>query len=181
NDQDNRITPSYVAFTRTKRLIDELAKNQVNTNPCNTVYSAKRLLGCSFHETEVQSDIKVEYKDEKMQFAPEEILAMLLGKMKQIAENYLGKKVTNAVISSTAAISLAYGTLKRVTEERNYIDEIHEVKAVAGNNHLGGDDFDNPLRRLRTACEREKIHLSAANHARIELEKFLNGIDLLHL
>ena len=110
NDQGQRTTPSYVAFTDTERLIGDAAKNQVAMNPTNTVFDAKRLIGRKFDDPSVQSDMKhwpftlkagpdgkplieVEYKGEKKTFSPEEISSMVLSKMKQIAEAYLGKEV----------------------------------------------------------------------------------------
>lgn len=110
NDQGNRITPSYVAFTAEgERLIGDAAKNQLTTNPENTVFDAKRLIGREWTDHTVQSDIKffpfkVIEKNSKPHvvvktgqgdktFAPEEISAMVLGKMKETAEAYLGKKV----------------------------------------------------------------------------------------
>ena len=106
NDQGNRTTPSYVAFTDSERLIGDAAKNQVAMNPSNTVFDAKRLIGRRFDEHAVQSDIKhwpfhvvnesgkpkihVEYKGEKKLFFPEEISSMVLNKMKETAEAYLG-------------------------------------------------------------------------------------------
>ena len=112
NDQGNRITPSYVAFTAEgERLIGDAAKNQLTTNPENTVFDAKRLIGREFNDKSVQSDkqhfpfklvekntkphIKIETsKGEEKTFAAEEISAMVLGKMKETAEAYLGKKVS---------------------------------------------------------------------------------------
>ena len=119
NDQGNRTTPSYVAFTDEERLIGESAKNQANTNPKNTVHDAKRLLGRKFDDPIVQADRKlwtfdvvddgtnrpkvdVEHKGEKSTFYPEEISAMVLTKMKEIAEAYLGEKVTDAVVTVPA-------------------------------------------------------------------------------
>jgi heat shock protein 5 len=118
NDQGNRITPSYVAFTDTERLIGDAAKNQAANNPKNTVFDAKRLIGRKFTDKTVQKDIKlwpfevinkndkpyikVFYKGEEHLFAPEEISAMVLQKMKQIAEAYLGKPVTHAVVTVPA-------------------------------------------------------------------------------
>eukprot|EP01012_Entosiphon_sulcatum_P005730 TRINITY_DN125_c0_g2_i1.p1 TRINITY_DN125_c0_g2~~TRINITY_DN125_c0_g2_i1.p1 ORF type:complete len:667 (-),score=164.30 TRINITY_DN125_c0_g2_i1:14-1981(-) len=119
NDQGNRTTPSYVAFTDTERLIGDAAKNQVAMNPRNTVFDAKRLIGRRFSESSVQSDMKhwpfkvlakgddkpiiaVQYKGEEKQFLPEEISSMVLLKMKETAENYLGKRVTKAVITVPA-------------------------------------------------------------------------------
>jgi heat shock 70kDa protein 1/2/6/8 len=118
NDQGNRTTPSYVAFTDTERLIGDAAKNQVAMNPSNTVFDAKRLIGRRFNDPEVQSDMKhwpfkvvnvdgrpkvqVEFKGEEKTFYPEEISAMVLSKMKKIAEDYLGRSVTKAVITVPA-------------------------------------------------------------------------------
>ncbi|XP_007909996.2 heat shock 70 kDa protein 1B-like [Callorhinchus milii] len=118
NDQGNRTTPSYVAFNDTERLIGEAAKNQVALNPPNTVFDAKRLIGRKFDDPVVQADMKhwpfqvlsqggkpmvqVEYKGEPKTFNPEEISSMVLTKMKEIAEAYLGSKVTNAVITVPA-------------------------------------------------------------------------------
>jgi len=118
NDQGNRTTPSYVAFTETERLIGDAAKNQVAMNPTNTIFDAKRLIGRKFEDSAVQADMKhwpfdvvnvegkpkiqVIYKDEKKTFFPEEISSMVLSKMKETAEAYLGKTVTNAVITVPA-------------------------------------------------------------------------------
>lgn len=118
NDQGNRTTPSYVAFTDTERLIGDAAKNQVALNPSNTVFDAKRLIGRRFDDATVQTDMKhwpfavvndsgkpriqVEYKGETKRFTPEEISSMVLTKMKETAEAYLGTKVTNAVITVPA-------------------------------------------------------------------------------
>jgi heat shock protein 1/8 len=119
NDQGNRTTPSYVAFTDTERLIGDSAKNQVALNPQNTVFDAKRLIGRRFQDSEVQSDIKhwpfkvlpglndkpnieVVYKGEKVRFTPEEISSMVLIKMKETAENYLGGQVKDAVVTVPA-------------------------------------------------------------------------------
>ncbi|KAL0276402.1 UNVERIFIED_CONTAM: hypothetical protein PYX00_003989 [Menopon gallinae] len=119
NDQGNRITPSYVAFTPDgERLIGDAAKNQLTTNPENTIFDAKRLIGREWGDSAVQHDIKyfpfqVKEKNSKPHievstsqgtklFAPEEISAMVLGKMKETAEAYLGKKVTHAVVTVPA-------------------------------------------------------------------------------
>ncbi|XP_060863327.1 heat shock protein 70 B2-like [Metopolophium dirhodum] len=118
NDQGNRTTPSYVAFTDTERLIGDAAKNQVAMNPVNTVFDAKRLIGRRFDDDKTQADIKhwpftvisdggkpkiqVEFKDERKVFAPEEISSMVLTKMKETAEAYLGRNVTDAVITVPA-------------------------------------------------------------------------------
>jgi L1 cell adhesion molecule like protein len=118
NDQGNRTTPSYVAFTETERLIGDAAKNQVAMNPSNTIFDAKRLIGRKIDDPVVQADMKhwpfevinidgkpkiqVIYKDEKKNFFPEEVSSMVLTKMKETAEAYLGKTVTNAVITVPA-------------------------------------------------------------------------------
>merc|ERR1712117_211213 len=119
NDMGNRTTPSYVAFTDTERLIGDAAKNQVAMNPTNTVFDAKRLIGRKFVDSVVQPDMKhwsfkvvkgesekpkieVEYKGETKTFAAEEISSMVLTKMKETAEAYLGKKVSDAVVTVPA-------------------------------------------------------------------------------
>lgn len=119
NDQGNRITPSYVAFTSEgERLIGDAAKNQLTSNPENTIFDAKRLIGREFKDSSVQADmkywpfkvvdksgkphVKVSVNDDTKMFQPEEISAMVLSKMKEIAEAYLGKKVTHAVVTVPA-------------------------------------------------------------------------------
>eukprot|EP00762_Andalucia_godoyi_P007914 ANDGO_01273.mRNA.1 Luminal-binding protein 5 len=118
NDQGNRITPSVVAFTDTERLIGDAAKNQATINPTNTVYDVKRLVGRRFTDKEVQRDakllpydivdrdgkpyIRVVFKGEEKVFSPEEVSAMILVKMKQIAEAYIGKEVNHAVVTVPA-------------------------------------------------------------------------------
>jgi len=118
NELGNRITPSYVAFTETERLIGDAAKNQLAANPENTVFDVKRFIGRKYSEDTVQQDkrhlpydvinkgdkpfVSVTVKGEKKEFAPEEISAMVLGKMKEIAESYLGKSVTHAVVTVPA-------------------------------------------------------------------------------
>ncbi|KAI9286168.1 70 kDa heat shock protein 3 [Umbelopsis sp. AD052] len=262
NDQGNRTTPSYVGFTDSERLIGDAAKNQVAMNPINTVFDAKRLIGRRFADNEVQSDMKhwpfkvidkegkpqiqVEYKGENKVFTPEEISSMVLLKMKETAEAYLGTTVNNAVVTVPAyfndsqrqatkdagmisgmnvlriineptAAAIAYGLDKKVEGERNVLifdlgggtfdvslltieDGIFEVKATAGDTHLGGEDFDNRLvnhfvqefkrkhkkdisgnpravRRLRTACERAKRTLSSAAQTSIEIDSLFEGVD----
>ena len=207
NDQGNRTTPSYVSFSDTERLIGDPAKNQSSTNPNNTVYDAKRLIGREFNDSSVQSDIKkmtfdvvnksnkphisVTHKGEAKTFAPEEISSMILVKMKEIAEAFIGEDVKDAVITVPAyfndaqrqatkdagliaglnvlriineptAAAIAYGLDKKGAGERNVLifdlgggtfdvslltidDGIFEVKATAGDTHLGGEDFDNIL------------------------------------
>jgi heat shock protein 5 len=118
NDQGNRITPSYVAFTDEERLVGDAAKNQYAANPTRTVFDIKRLIGRKFDDKDVQRDAKhfpfkvvpkegkpmvtVEVAGKPKTFTPEEISAMILGKMKEVAEAYLGKKVTHAVVTVPA-------------------------------------------------------------------------------
>jgi len=118
NDQGNRTTPSYVAFTDTERLIGDPAKNQVAINPNNTIFDAKRLIGRKYDDSTVQADLKhwpftvidaagkpklqVEYQNETKTFTPEEISAMVLTKMKDTAEAYLGCDVKDAVVTVPA-------------------------------------------------------------------------------
>ncbi|RWR76777.1 heat shock cognate protein 2-like protein [Cinnamomum micranthum f. kanehirae] len=265
NDQGNRTTPSYVAFTDKERLIGEAAKNQAAMNPINTVFDAKRLIGRKFHDVSVQKDIElwpfkvvagpcnkpmiiVEYKGEEKQFAAEEISSMVLTKMRDIAVDYLGSDIKNAVItvpayfndsqrqstkdagfiaglnvlsiiSEPTAAAIAYGLEKDNgnTFGKNVLifdlgggtfdislltitGSKLEVKATAGDTHLGGEDFDsrmvnhfvrefkrkhkkdisgNPraIRRLRTACERAKRTLSSMVQTTIEVDCLYEGID----
>ena len=264
NDQGNRTTPSYVAFTENnERLIGESAKNQTAMNPKNTVFDAKRLIGRKFSDQQVQDDMKdwsykvkpgtadkpmieVDFNGETKQFAAEEISSMVLTKMKDIAESYLAKKVTDAVVTVPAyfndsqrqatkdaatiaglkclriineptAAAIAYGLDKNKDDDTNVLifdlgggtfdvsvlnieGGIFEVKATAGDTHLGGEDFDsrllrhfseefkrkhkkdisgNPraLRRLRTACERAKRTLSSTTQTTIEIDSLYDGID----
>lgn len=119
NDQGNRTTPSYVAFTNEDRLIGDAAKNQAAANPSNTVFDAKRLIGRKFNDPIIQNDVKhwpfkvtegsggkpkiqVQWKGEEHEFLPEEISAAVLVKMKQTAEAYLGSSVKDAVITVPA-------------------------------------------------------------------------------
>lgn len=231
-------------------------------NPTNTVFDAKRLIGRRFNDAEVQSDMKhwpfkvvdkgtkpviqVEFKGETKTFTPEEISSMVLIKMREIAEAYLGDKVTDAVVTVPAyfndsqrqatkdagaiaglnvlriineptAAAIAYGLDKKTAGEKNVLifdlgggtfdvslltieDGIFEVKATAGDTHLGGEDFDNrlvnhfcqefkrkfkkdltsnarSLRRLRTACERAKRTLSSATQTSIEIDSLFEGVD----
>jgi heat shock protein 5 len=135
NDQGNRITPSYVAFTDSnERLVGDPAKNQAATNPFNTIFDAKRLIGRRFEEKEVQQDmkhwpfkvvskdgkphIKVTVKGEEKVFSPEEVSAMVLGKMKDIAEAYLGEKVSHAVVTVPAYFNDAQ---RKATEDAGTI------------------------------------------------------------
>jgi len=263
NDQGNRTTPSYVAFTDTERLVGDAAKNQVAMNPVNTVFDAKRLIGRKFQDASVQSDMKhwpfkvvpkdgdkpyirVDYRGEAKDFSPEEISSMVLVKMKETAEAYLGHKVAEAVITVPAyfndaqrqatkdagaiaglnvkriineptAAAIAYGLDRKSGNEKNILifdlgggtfdvslltmeGGYFEVRATAGDTHLGGEDFDNrmvnhfvsefkrkhkkdisenprALRRLRTACERAKRTLSSSSQASIEIDSLHEGID----
>ena len=118
NDQGMRTTPSYVAFTENERLIGNAAKNQASQNPENTIFDAKRLIGRLFNDSATQNDIKqfpfkvidksnkpiiqAQYKGELKDFQPEEISSMILVKMKETAEAYLGEKVDSAVITVPA-------------------------------------------------------------------------------
>jgi L1 cell adhesion molecule like protein len=259
NDQGNRTTPSYVAFNEKERLIGDSAKNQVSMNPTNTIFDAKRMIGRTMNDLKQdmkywpfkvvegksnQPNVQVTYKGEEKTFSPEEISSMVLIKMKEIAEAYLGKEVKNAVITVPAyfndsqrqstkdagaiaglnilriineptAAAIAYGLDKK--DEQNIlifdlgggtfdvsilsIDEgIFEVKATAGDTHLGGEDFDNrmvdyclqelkrkykkeltdnqrAMRRLRTSCERAKRTLSSSTVASIEIDSLIDGMD----
>jgi heat shock protein 5 len=119
NDQGNRITPSWVAFTDDERLVGEAAKNQAPLNPQRTIFDIKRLIGRRFDDEEVQRDVKyLPYKvvnkggkpyvevpmkgGERKTFSPEEISAMILSKMRETAESYLGQRVTDAVVTVPA-------------------------------------------------------------------------------
>ncbi|KAH7624528.1 hypothetical protein Ndes2526B_g00732 [Nannochloris sp. 'desiccata'] len=267
NEQGNRTTPSYVAFTDSERLIGDAAKNQVAMNPTNTVFDAKRLIGRKFSDPALQHDIShwpfkvisgpgekpmigVDYKGENKTFSPEEISSMVLIKMRDIAQAFVGadKVVKKAVVTVPAyfndsqrqatkdagviagldvmriineptAAAIAYGLDKKgqTVGEQNVLifdlgggtfdvslltieEGIFEVKATAGDTHLGGEDFDNrlvnhfvqefkrkykkdivgnprALRRLRTACERAKRTLSSATQAAIEIDSLYEGVD----
>merc|ERR1711998_796490 len=118
NDQGNRITPSYVAFTDEERLIGEAAKNQATIQPTQTLFDVKRLIGRRFKDSTVQKDMKllpfkivekggkpvisVQVSGKEKTMAPEEVSSMVLTKMKETAENYLGKEVKHAVITVPA-------------------------------------------------------------------------------
>ena len=262
NEQGNRTTPSYVSFNDSERIIGDAAKNQAVLNPENTVFDTKRLIGRKFNDQLLQADIKnfpfkiinnngkpvieVTFKGETKQFLPEEIGSMVLVKMKETAEAFLGRKVNDAVITVPAyfndaqrtatkdagaisglnvlriineptAAAIAYGLDKQIETERNVLifdlgggtfdvsiltieEGIFEVKATAGDTHLGGEDFDNrlinhfiqefkrkhkkdigqnarSLRRLRTACERAKRTLSSTTQTSIEVDSLFEGID----
>jgi L1 cell adhesion molecule like protein len=118
NDQGNRTTPSFVSFTADERLIGDAAKSLAASNAKNTVYDAKRLIGRNYNESHMKEEMKhysyniidknnkpiidIEYKGERKQFTPEEISSMILYKMKEIAESFLGETVTDAVITVPA-------------------------------------------------------------------------------
>mgnify|MGYP006084094547 CR=1 FL=1 len=263
NDQGNRTTPSFVSFNDTERLVGDGAKNQSAMNPENTIFDAKRLIGRKFDDPAVQSDIKhfpfqvisednkpkiqATYQGELKTFQPEEISSMVLTKMKEVAESYIGETVSDAVVTVPAyfndsqrqatkdagqiaglnilriineptAAAIAYGLDKKDEEKTVLIfdlgggtfdvsllsidDGIFEVKATAGDTHLGGEDFDNivmkyfidefkrknkpdtdvsenkrAMRRLKIACERAKRTLSSSSTASVELESFHEGQD----
>ncbi|RXN23664.1 78 kDa glucose-regulated [Labeo rohita] len=145
NDQGNRITPSYVAFTAEgERLIGDAAKNQLTSNPENTVFDAKRLIGRTWGDTSVQQDIKylpfkVIEKNNKPHiqldigsnrlktFTPEEISAMVLTKMKETAEAYLGKKVTHAVVTVPAYFNNAQ---RQATKDAGTIAGLNVIRII---------------------------------------------------
>ena len=261
NDQGERTTPSYVAFNGTERLVGASAKNQAASNPKNTVYDAKRLIGRKFSDPVVKKDMEhysftvTGNSDDKPmielesgeQFRPEQISSMVLESMKKTAESYLGTEVKNAVITVPAyfndaqrqatkdagviaglnilriineptAAAIAYG-LDKIKDTKEHMvlifdfgggtfdvsvlsieEGVFEVKATAGDTHLGGEDLDSrlvelckeefkkttkldltgkdkALRRLRTACERAKRVLSSANVATIEIDSLYDGQD----
>ncbi|CAD6632650.1 XXYS1_4_G0009960.mRNA.1.CDS.1 [Saccharomyces cerevisiae] len=262
NEQGNRITPSYVAFTDDERLIGDAAKNQVAANPQNTIFDIKRLIGLKYNDRSVQKDIKhlpfnvvnkdgkpaveVSVKGGKKVFTPEEISGMILGKMKQIAEDYLGTKVTHAVVTVPAyfndaqrqatkdagtiaglnvlrivneptAAAIAYGLDKSDKEHQIIVYDlgggtfdvsllsiengVFEVQATSGDTHLGGEDFDykivrqlikafkkkhgidvsdnnKALAKLKREAEKAKRALSSQMSTRIEIDSFVDGIDL---
>ncbi|XP_071572901.1 heat shock 70 kDa protein cognate 4-like [Temnothorax nylanderi] len=143
NDQGNRTTPSYVAFTATERLIGDAAKNQVAMNPSNTIFDAKRLIGRRFDDATVQSDMKhwpftvvsdggklkieVSYKGEMKTFFPEEVSSMVLTKMKETAEAYLGKTITNAVITVPAYFN---DSQRQATKDAGVIAGLNVLRIV---------------------------------------------------
>ncbi len=140
NDQGNRVTPSYVAFSANERLVGDSAKNQASLNPENTLYDAKRLIGRKFEDPSVQKDSKlwpfsVVPKDEKpviklttgKVFAPEEISAMILSKMKETAEAFLGKEVKNAVVTVPAYFNDAQ---RQATKDAGVISGLNVLRIV---------------------------------------------------
>ncbi|XP_075729995.1 major heat shock 70 kDa protein Ab-like [Rhipicephalus microplus] len=143
NDQGNRTTPSYVAFTETERLIGDPAKAQVALNPENTVFGSKRLIGRTFNDPKLQDDlkhlpfkvinvnnvpkIKVTYKGEEKVFNPEEISAMILAKMREVAEAYLGKKITLACVTVPAYFN---DSQRQATKDASTIAGLHVPKIL---------------------------------------------------
>jgi L1 cell adhesion molecule like protein len=264
SDTGNRTVPSWVAFTDDERLVGEAAKSVAASNTQNTIFDAKRLIGRPFDDPIVQKEIKnypykvkndgknrplivATVKGETKEFYPEEISAMVLQKMRSIAEGYLGTTVKDAVVTVPAyfndaqrqatkdagriaglnvlriineptAAALAYGLDKKSASERKVLifdlgggtfdvslltmdDGVFEVKATAGDTHLGGEDFDtilvewaseefkkktkvdikgNPraLRRLRNVVERAKRTLSTSTQATIEVDGLADGHDI---
>ncbi|MDQ5936486.1 MAG: Chaperone protein DnaK [Cyanobacteriota bacterium erpe_2018_sw_21hr_WHONDRS-SW48-000092_B_bin.40] len=248
NSDGNRTTPSVVAMSKSgDRLVGQLARRQAVLNPLNTVSSIKRFIGRRFDEVEGErkmvpytvkcgEDGGCKIIIDKKEYTPEEISAMVLRKLKEDAEKYLGEKVTSAVITVPAyfndsqrqstknagaiaglevlriineptAAALAYGIDKK-TDEMVMVfdlgggtfdvsilevgDGVFEVKATAGDTHLGGDDFDHSLvnyladefekqegvnlrsdpqalQRLSEAAERAKVELSSLTEATISL------------
>jgi len=143
NDQGNRTTPSYVAFTDNERLIGDAAKNQVAMNPANTVFDAKRLIGRKYDDTTVQQDMKhwpfkvvdveskpkieVEYKCDRKSFTPEEVSSMVLTKMKETAEAYLGNPVRDAVVTVPAYFNDAQ---RQATKDAGIIAGLNVLRIV---------------------------------------------------
>ncbi|KAJ1694461.1 hypothetical protein LUZ63_011159 [Rhynchospora breviuscula] len=144
NDQGNRITPSWVAFTDTERLIGEAAKNQAASNPSRTISVVKRLIGRLFGDKVVQRDrkllpynivnkegkpyIEVKIRDGEVKvFSPEEISAMILTKMKETAESYLGKKIKDAVITVPAYFNDAQ---RQSTKDAGTIAGLNVVRII---------------------------------------------------
>ncbi|KAI1257162.1 78 kDa glucose-regulated protein [Eutypa lata] len=178
NDQGNRITPSYVAFTEEERLVGDAAKQQAASNPTNTIFDVKRFIGRKYAEKEVQNDMKhfpykviqkdgkpvveVDVKGSAKQFTPEEISAVILGKMKEVAESYLGKKVTHAVVTVPAYFNdnqrqatkdagiIAGLNVLRIVNEPTAAAIAYGLDKTDGESHiivydLGGGTFDVSL------------------------------------
>lgn len=265
SDSGNRTVPSYVSFTEEERIIGDAAKSMSSTNPRNTVFDAKRLIGRTFDDPIVQRDISnwpfkvvndgnnrpqivVDFKGETKHYYAEEISAMVLQKLKGMAESYLGVEIKDAVITVPAYFNdnqrqatkdagriaglnvmrllaeptsacIAYGLNNKTDKERKVVifdlgggtfdvsllsveDGIFEVKATAGDTHLGGQDFDNrivdwaveefkkkhrvdlrtsakALARIRLAAERVKKTLSISTQATLEVDSVSDGIDMM--
>jgi heat shock protein 1/8 len=259
----SRIIPSYVSFTNEEKLVGDAAKNVSTMYPKSTLYDIKRLIGRKYDDPHVQADkklwsfdvsadennkpvVNVDYKGENKKFYPEEISAMVLSRLKETAEAYLGHPVKKAVVTVPAyfndsqrqatkdacvisgmeclriineptAAAIAYGLDKKSEKESTILifDEgggthdlsilsldggIFEVKATAGDTHLGGSDIDNlivdylcddikkkhkkdvkenpkALKRLNIAAERAKKNLSSSTTTTIEVESLIDGID----
>lgn len=259
----SRIIPSYVSFTNEEKLVGDASKNVSTMYPKNTLYDIKRLIGRKYDDPIVQADkklwsfdltaddnnkpvVKVDYKGEEKKLYPEEISAMVLARLKETAEAYLGHPVKKAVVTVPAyfndsqrqatkdaciisgmeclriineptAAAIAYGLDKKTEGESTILifDEgggthdlsvltldggIFEVKATAGDTHLGGSDIDNlivdylcddikkkhkkdvkqnpkALKRLNIAAERAKKNLSSSTTTTIEVESLIDGID----
>jgi len=243
NSEGGRTTPSIVGFGKTgERLVGQLAKRQAVTNAENTVFSIKRFIGRRWNDTEAErsrvpytcirgKDDTVDVQIRGQSYTPQEISSMILQKLKQDAESYLGESVTQAVITVPAyftdaqrqatkdagtiaglevlriineptAAALSYGLDKQEQDQTVLVfdlgggtfdvsvlqlgEGVFEVKATSGNNHLGGDDFDNVLVRwlMDKFREQEGIDLStdkmalqrlreAAEKAKIELSTML--------
>lgn len=146
NDQGNMTTPSWVAFTQEgERLVGDAAKSQASANPTNTIHDAKRLMGRKFNESIVQQEIKtfpfkvvenpktggcliqVQYKGETKSFTPEEVSAMILGKMKETAEAYLGTQVTEAVVTVPAYFNDAQ---RQATKDAGVIAGLNVLRII---------------------------------------------------
>jgi heat shock protein 1/8 len=143
NDQGNRTTPSFVSFTESERLIGEASKNEFLSNPTNTVYDAKRMIGRDFNDSNLQKDMKhfafkvvdrmnkpkiqVNYKNESKEFTAEEISAMILTRMKETAENYLGESVKNAVITVPAYFNDAQ---RQATKDAGIIAGLNVLRII---------------------------------------------------
>jgi molecular chaperone DnaK (HSP70) len=257
NEQGNRITPSSVAYTSDgQRLVGDASKNQAASNPVNTIFDVKRLIGRKFMDSSVQKDAKllpfkiikdpssdkpkvqVHTGSENKIFSPEEVSAMILRKMKETAEAFLGEPVNHAVVTVPAyfndaqrqatkdagaiaglkvervlneptAAAIAYGLDRKSAKEENILvfdlgggtfdvtlltidNGVFEVKATAGDTHLGGEDFDQrmmdhcmsvfkrkhqadvsndkkAIARIRRQCELAKRTLSVQKSAQIEV------------
>jgi len=264
SESGNRTVPSYVSFTEEERIVGEAAKSASATNPKNTIFDAKRLIGRTFDDPIVQRDISnwpfkvvndgnnrpqiiVDFKGETKKYYAEEISSMVLQKLKVMAESYLGVEITDAVITVPAYFNdnqrqatkdagriaglnvlrllaeptsacIAYGLNTKTDKERKVVifdlgggtfdvsllsveDGIFEVKATAGDTHLGGQDFDNrivdwavsefmkkhnadirsspkALARIRLAAEKVKKTLSMSSQAMLEVDSLYDGIDM---